>query len=76
MKPTTPPATVSRPVLAWVEQILEARNVDGKVPGDVFFRILDDMGDITDRTAGWSCAAMRRYGIHAACKACLPKETL
>ena len=64
----SPPGKVPPPVLAWVEQILGARNQGGRVPEDLFWQILDDMADASDRIAQWSCQRLYEYGLHANCR--------
>lgn len=60
--------SVDPTLLAHVEQVLKTCNVDGKVPMDVFWRLLDDMASVTDRIDQWSCATYERYGMHDKCR--------
>jgi len=41
-------------ILAWVEDILATRNVDGKVPLDIACDLLDAMAAIKTRSKTWS----------------------
>ena len=50
-----------------VDRILERRNVGGKVPLDVMFRIFDDMAALSCRMTVWSCRTYQYYGAHEHC---------
>ena len=50
-----------------VDRILERRNVGGKVPTDVMFRIFDDMAAMSARMSDWSCRTYQYYGAHDHC---------
>lgn len=51
-----------------VGRILVERNVGGKVPVDIFWRILDDMAFLTTQMESWSCATYQAYGMHHRCQ--------
>lgn len=72
---TDMPPPIPAAVLAHVEQILATRNVDGRIPLDIFNRLLDDMHDLNCRQTAWSCSNYWRYGLHAACHHCHPKRS-
>lgn len=50
-----------------IDRILEDRNVDGKVPWDVFWRLIDDMALLPRRMESWSCATYYRFSMHDQC---------
>lgn len=50
-----------------VEQILEERNIDGKVPYDIAMRILDDMAVVSSIIRDWPCKKYDKLGLHLYC---------
>lgn len=62
-----PSSSVDPAVVERVEQILEERNVGGKVPYGIAMRLLDDMHLVACQMAEWSCSTYWRYGLHDQC---------